>query len=315
MAHKVTIIGAGSVGATTAYTMVTRGIASEIVLIDINKAKALGEAMDIDQGTPYCKPVKIYAGEYEDAVDSDIVVITSGMPRKPGQTRLELAQTNVDIIKDIANNIVKYAPNAIYIIVSNPVDVLTYAFIKYSGLPENQVMGTGTILDTSRLRAKIAELYKISPLNVHACVLGEHGDSSFIPWSVATVASVPIEKYWEAVAYKDTHSNKFDFDRMAESVKRSGGIIIERKGATYYAISTCICQICSCIFSGLDTTLTLSTMMHNEYGIDDVCISSLSIINSSGVSGKVNLTLTEEEIKKYRESAEKIKTVLNSINF
>lgn len=314
MAHKVTIIGAGSVGATIAYTMVTRGIASEIVLIDINKPKALGEAMDIDQGTPYCKPVNIYAGEYEDAKDSDIVIITSGIARKPGQSRLELAQTNVNIIKDITDKITKYAPDAIYIIVSNPVDVLTYAFLKYSGIPENQVIGSGTILDTARLRAKIAQQYSINQQNVHALVLGEHGDTSFIPWSVASISNVPIENYWESIAYKETHSANFDYDEVTDFVRKSGGIIIERKGATFYAIATCVCHICSCIFSGMDTALPVSTMIRDEYGIDDVCLSTLAIVGNKGVSGKVMLPLTDEETAKLQASAAKLKEVIKSIN-
>ena len=314
MAHKVTIIGAGSVGATIAYSMVTRGIASEIVLIDINKAKALGEAMDIDQGTPYCKPVNIYAGEYEDAKDSDIVIITSGVARKPGQSRLELAQTNVEILKGITANITKYAPEAIYIIVSNPVDVLTYVFTKISGIPENQIIGSGTILDTARLRAKIAQQYSINQQNVHALVLGEHGDTSFVPWSVASISNVPIENYWESVVYKETHSASFDYEEITDFVRKSGGMVIEGKGATYYAIAASVCHICSCIFSGMDTALPVSTMIHNEYGIDDVCLSTLAIVGKNGVSGKIQLPLTDEEVAKLQASAAKLKEVISSID-
>lgn len=313
MGHKVTVVGAGSVGATIAYTMVHRGLASEIVLIDINKDKALGEAMDIDQCTPFCHPVNIYAGEYEDAKDSDIVIITSGMARKPGQTRLELAQTNVNIIKDIASKITVQAPNAIYVIVSNPVDVLTYAFIKFSGLPETQVIGSGTILDTARLRAKIAQLYSINQQNVHALVLGEHGDTSFVPWSVSSVSNVPIEKYWESIAYKDTKTTTFDYEEVTDFVRKSGGMVIANKGATYYAIATSVCHICSCIFGGIDTALTVSTMHHGEYGIDDVCLSTLAIVGKDGISGKIMVPLTDEEKKKLAYSAEKLKEVINSV--
>ncbi|MGN1106443.1 MAG: L-lactate dehydrogenase, partial [Huintestinicola sp.] len=195
MSNKVTIIGAGSVGSTIAYTMVVDGIASEIVLVDINENKALGEAMDIVQGVPFCSPCSIYAGSYEDAKDSDVVILTSGVARKPGQSRLELAQTNVNITKSIIPQIVKYAPNAIYIIVSNPIDILTYQFIKTSGLPANHIIGSGTTLDTSRLRTGLAETFNISQQNVHAYVFGEHGDSSFVPWSLANVSSIPIDQY------------------------------------------------------------------------------------------------------------------------
>ena len=314
MSHKVTIIGAGSVGSTIAYTMVTRGLSSEICLIDINNEKAKGEAMDIAQGTPYCSPVNIYAGDYPDAKDSNIVIITSGIARKPGQSRLELAQTNVNILKSITENIVKYAPEAIYIIVSNPVDVMTYAFAKFSGLPENQIIGSGTLLDTARLRAKIADNYSINPQNVHALVLGEHGDTSFVPWSVNTISNVPFEKYWDFVKYKDEHSSTFDYDGIIDFVRKSGGTIIERKGATYYAVATCVCHICSCIFGDMQTALPVSTMHHGEYGIDDVCISTLAIIDDTGVSGKVILPLTEEEIGKLQASAAKLKEVINSID-
>lgn len=314
MSHKVTIIGTGSVGSTIAYTMVTRGLSSEICLIDINEEKAKGEAMDIAQGTPYCSPVNIYAGNYADAKDSDIVIITSGIARKPGQSRLELAQVNVNIMKSITENIVKYAPNAVYVIVSNPVDVMTYAFAKFSGLPENQIIGSGTLLDTARLRAKIAENYSINPQNVHALVLGEHGDTSFVPWSVSSISNVPFEKYWDSVKYKDERSASFDYDEMIEFVRKSGGTIIERKGATYYAVATCVCHICSCIFGDMQTALPVSTMHHGEYGVNDVCISTLAVIDDTGVSGKVILPLNDEEIKKLQASADKLKEVINSIS-
>ena len=166
MQKKITIIGAGSVGATTAFALLTRGAASEVVLIDVNKEKALGEALDIKQATPFIDNCDIYAGSYEDAVDSDVVIITSGIGRRPGQTRLELVQTNIAIIKEISGDIVKAAPNAIYIIVANPVDILTYAFLKYTGLPKNQVFGTGTVLDTIRLRTRLAEIYSVNKQQV-----------------------------------------------------------------------------------------------------------------------------------------------------
>ena len=193
MSNKVTIIGAGSVGSTIAYTMAIQGLVSEIVMIDVNTKKALGEAMDIKQGTPFMEPCRIYAGSYEDAAGSDIVIITSGIARKPGQTRLELCQINVNILKSITPQIVKYAPNAIYVFVSNPVDVLTYAFCKFSGLPEKQIIGSGTQLDSARLCTRIAELLSISHKDVNAYVLGEHGDSSFVPWNSVRISSARNE--------------------------------------------------------------------------------------------------------------------------
>ena len=179
--RKISVIGAGNVGATIANDLMIEGVASEIVLVDINDKKARGEALDVYQGAPFQAPAIVRPGEYEDTEDSDIVIITCGFPRKPGMTRLDLAQTNVNIIKEVAKNVVHYAPNAIYVIVSNPVDILTYAFLKFTGLPERQVIGSGTILDTSRLQAELARRFHISPKNVHAHVYGEHGDSCFVP--------------------------------------------------------------------------------------------------------------------------------------
>ncbi len=197
--NKITVIGSGSVGSTIAYTLTVMGIASEIVMIDVNQEKSLGEALDIRQGVPFCNPANIYAGSYVDAKDSDIVVITCGLARKPGQSRLDLAQTNVNVLKSVAKEIVKYAPNATYIIVSNPVDVLTYVFHKISGIPEERIIGSGTILDTARLRARVSEYYGVNQKNVHAYVLGEHGDSAFVPWSIANISNVPIEDYRNAL--------------------------------------------------------------------------------------------------------------------
>ncbi len=310
--NKITIIGAGSVGATVAYTLAIQGVASEIVLIDINKEKAFGEALDIYQGTPYSHSCLVSEGDYADAAGSDIVVVTSGVARKPGQSRLDLAQTNVNIIKSIAPQIVKHAPDAIYVIVSNPVDVLTYAFCKYSGLPEKQIIGSGTILDTSRLRAYLSEFYEMNQVNVHAYVLGEHGDSSFVPWSLANISNIPIDVYPWALA-DDTNFPVLDKAAALEHVKKSGGKVIQSKGATYYAVSMSVCHICKCILTGIDTALTVSTMLHGEYGIDDVCLSLLNIVGKKGVSSKIILPLTPDEVEALKASAKSLKDVINSI--
>ena len=235
--NKISIIGTGSVGSTIAYTLTVMGIASEIVMIDINNEKALGEALDIRQGTPFCSACSVYAGDYRDAADSDIVILTSGIARKPGQTRLELAQTNVNITKSIIPEITKYAPNAIYIIVSNPVDVLTYTFLKLSGLPESHIIGSGTILDTARLRSRLSEYYNINQGNVHAYVFGEHGDSSFIPWSIANISNVPIKDCGKLILTPGMTSPELDFEEVEQYVRKSGGRVIARKGATFYAVS------------------------------------------------------------------------------
>ena len=313
MGKKVTIIGAGSVGSTIAYTMAVNGIATEIVMIDINEAKAMGEALDIRQGVPFCPPVSIYAGSYQDAQGSDVVILTSGIARKPGQTRLDLAQTNVNITKSIIPQIVKHAPDAIYIIVSNPVDILTYVFHKASGLPESHIIGSGTILDTARLRARIAEYYNINQQNVHAYVFGEHGDSSFVPWSTATISTIPVDQYASSLTNPDTIEPKLVHSEVESYIRKSGGKIIERKGATFYAVAVSVCHIVKCIFSGADTTMTVSTMMHGEYGIDDVCLSTLAIVGPDGVAGKVLAPLTDEEKALLKHSSECLRGIIDQI--
>ena len=310
--NKITVIGTGSVGSTIAYTLSVMGLASEIVMIDINGEKALGEALDIRQGGPFCNSVNVYAGSYQDAVNSNIVIITSGVARKPGQSRLDLAQINVNILKSVTKEIVKYAPDAIYVIVSNPVDVLTYAFHKFSGIPEERIIGSGTVLDTARLRARIAEYYSINQSNVHAYILGEHGDTAFVPWSLANISNVPVEDYGKSLK-DDSMRPEFDRDTVEDYVRKSGGRIIKRKGATYYAVSMSVCHICKCLLSGIDTTMTVSTMLHGEYGVDDVCLSLLNVVGSKGAHTKVMLPLNEEEIADLHKSAESLKAIINSI--
>ena len=310
--NKITVIGSGSVGSTIAYTVTVKGIASEVVMIDINQAKSSGEALDIRQGVPFCNPANIYAGSYMDAKDSDIVIITAGVARKPGQSRLDLAQTNVNILKTVATEIVKYAPNATYIIVSNPVDILTYVFHKISGIPEHRIMGSGTILDTARLRARVAEYYNVNQRNIHAFVLGEHGDSSFIPWSIANISNVPIDQYKSALQNANDYP-EFNREEVENYVRKSGARVIERKGATFYAVSMSVCHICECLLSGIDTTLTVSTMLHGEYGIDDVCLSLLNVLGNRGAHSKVLLPLNEEEVAALHHSAKCLKEVINGI--
>ena len=313
--NKITVIGTGSVGSTIAYTLTTSGIASEIVMIDINGEKALGEALDIRQGTPFTNPCSIYAGSYQDAVGSNIVILTSGVARKPGQSRLDLAQTNIDITKTIIPEITRYAPDATYLIVSNPVDILTYAFCKYSDLPESHIIGSGTILDTSRLRSRISEYYSVNQQNVHAYVLGEHGDSSFIPWSLANISNVPIEEYRNCLSTVNSTFPNLDKKEVEEYVRKSGARVISRKGATFYAVSISVCHICKCLLSGIDTTLTVSTMLHGEYGINDVCLSLLNVVGNKGAHSKVLLPLTDQEQKELHNSADCLKNIISNCKF
>ena len=313
MSSKITIIGAGSVGSTIAYTLAHDEIASEIVLIDINKEKVEGEVMDIEQGTCFRSPVSLVAGDYADAKDSDIVIITSGIARKPGQTRIELTQTNVNILKSITPQIVKEAPDAKYIIVSNPVDIMTYVFTKISGLPENQIMGSGTILDTARLRYGLSEHFKVAQGNIHAYVFGEHGDTSFIPWTGAYISGLSTDEYYEEMKAHGKDVKPLDKEAMLEYVQKSGGKVIAKKGATFYAVSATVCQLVGLILAASDSLATVSSMLHGEYGIEDVCLSTLTLVGPNGTQGKVQMRMNKEEVALLKKSADALKEVLAQI--
>ena len=313
MSSKITIIGAGSVGSTIAYTLAHDEIASEIVLIDINKEKVEGEVMDIEQGTCFRSPVYLTAGDYADAKDSDIVIITSGIARKPGQTRIELTQTNVNILKSITPQIVKEAPNAKYTIVSNPVDIMTYVFTKISGLSENQIMGSGTILDTARLRYGLSEHFKVAQRNIHAYVFGEHGDTSFIPWTSAYISGLSTDEYYEEMKAYGKEIEPLDKEAMLEYVQKSGGQVIAKKGATFYAVSATVCQLVGLILAASDSLATVSSMLHGEYGIEDVCLSTLTLVGPNGIQGKVQMRMNNEEVALLKKSAEALKEVIAQI--
>lgn len=313
MSSKITIIGAGSVGSTIAYTLAHDEIASEIILIDINKEKVEGEVMDIEQGTCFRSPVSLVAGDYADAKDSDIVIITSGIARKPGQTRIELTQTNVNILKSITPQIVKEAPDAKYIIVSNPVDIMTYVFTKISGLPENQIMGSGTILDTARLRYGLSEHFKVAQGNIHAYVFGEHGDTSFIPWTGAYISGLSTDEYYEEMKAHGKDVKPLDKEAMLEYVQKSGGKVIAKKGATFYAVSATVCQLVGLILAASDSLATVSSMLHGEYGIEDVCLSTLTLVGPNGTQGKVQMRMNKEEIALLKKSADALKEVIAQI--
>ena len=313
MSSKITIIGAGSVGSTIAYTLAHDEIASEIVLIDINKEKVEGEVMDIEQGTCFRSPVSLVAGDYADAKDSDDVIITSGIARKPGQTRIELTQTNVNILKSITPQIVKEAPDAKYIIVSNPVDIMTYVFTKISCLPENQIMGSGTILDTARLRYGLSEHFKVAQGNIHAYVFGEHGDTSFIPWTGAYISGLSTDEYYEEMKAHGKDVKPLDKEAMLEYVQKSGGKVIAKKGATFYAVSATVCQLVGLILAASDSLATVSSMLHGEYGIEDVCLSTLTLVGPNGIQGKVQMRMNKEEVALLKKSADALKEVIAQI--
>ena len=311
---KITILGAGNVGASIAYTLTIDGMASEIVLIDINEKKARGEAADILQGTPFSAPVNIYAGGYEDAVDSDIVIVTVGMARKPGQTRIDLAQANVDIVKAVMPQITKFAPDAVYVVVSNPVDIITYAILKTTNLSETQVIGSGTMLDSARLRSRLAAHVGLNSKNVHAYVFGEHGDTSMIPWSLATIAGIEMNRYCTDLCDKHNHCGKEELREIEEDVHTAGAKVIELKGATYYAIAMAVRRICECIIRDTDSVMTVSAMIHNQYGISDVCFSLPVVVGAQGIKRSIVPPLAEEEKQMLHRSADALKEVIAQLS-
>ena len=307
---KISIIGAGNVGATVAYTLTISGLVSEIVLVDIDHEKAVGEAMDIIQGTAFCPPVNLHAGHYENTADSDIIILTAGIGRKPGQSRIDLAQTNIDIMRGVIPKLVKHAPHAVYIVVSNPVDILTYATLKFSSLPQSQVIGSGTMLDSTRLCTMLGRQMGVNPHDVKAYVLGEHGDTAMIPWSLTSFAGMPIGKYFEL-----THEqhDRLDVDRMLKSVLTAGAEVIERKGATFFAVSLAVRRICEVIMRNSSTVLTVSSMTHGQHGLNDVCLSLPYVVGANGIISEIPFELTPDETEKLQASANALKTVLDTV--
>ncbi|HIR77146.1 MAG TPA: L-lactate dehydrogenase, partial [Candidatus Choladousia intestinipullorum] len=257
--------------------------------------------------------VSIVAGDYADAAGSEIVIITSGIARRPGQTRIELTQTNVNILKDITPKITAVAPEALYIIVSNPVDIMTYVFTKISGIPEQRIIGSGTILDTARLRYGLSEHFKVAQKNIHAYVYGEHGDTSFVPWSCAEISGAKLDSYPEMLKGK-VEFEPLDKEAMTEYVHTSGGQVIAKKGATFYAVSASVCNLVATLQASSDSTATVSSMMHGEYGIEDVCISTLTLVGPEGIKSKLEIELTDEEIAKLKASADALKSVIAQID-
>lgn len=312
---KITILGAGNVGASIAYALTIADICSEIVLVDIAKDKAKGEAMDIRQGTPFCNPVNIYDGEYEDAAGSDIIVVTLGKARKPGQTRLDLAQANVDIIKSVMPGLAKIAPDAIYVVVSNPVDILTYTILKCTDLSPRQVIGSGTILDTARLRSILADKVNLSSQSVHGYVFGEHGDTSMVPWSLAAIGGMQMSAYCASHEYNTEELSPEALDQMVVDVRKAGAEVIQRKGATFYAIALSVNRICEAILDDEKSVLTVSTLINDRYGVNDVCLSLPCVVGGHGIEREVNPPLLDEEIKKIQASANALKEVINGLSF
>lgn len=306
---KVTILGAGNVGASIAFSMAIKGLCSEMVLVDINKPKAKGEAMDIMQGNSFYPGCDVRDGDYPDAVGSDLVIITVGIARKPGQTRLDLCKINAKIMASVMPEIAKYAPDACYVIVSNPVDVLTYEALKVSGLKPSQVIGSGTVLDSSRLRACLADHAKVSSKNVHAYVLGEHGDSSMVPWSLASVCGMPFEDYCRCVS---DLGNKND---IVQEVREAGAEVIKCKGATYYAIALSVSMIAEAVLRDTKTVLTVSAYQDGSRyeGVEDVCLSLPCVVGAAGVEREITPPLNDEDLAALQNSAKALRNVIEAM--
>jgi len=308
--RKVAMIGCGFVGSASVYSLMQSGLLSEIVLIDSNRDKAEGEALDISHGLPFAKPMKIYAGDYDDIVDAAIIIVSAGAAQKPGETRLDLVKKNVGIFKNIIPEIAKRNCQGILLIVANPVDVLTYAAIKMSHFPANRVIGSGTTLDSARLKYLLGQHLGVDSRSVHAYIIGEHGDSEIAAWSSATVSGIPIHKFCEMRGFLD---HDYETQRIADEVKNSAYEIINKKGATYYGIGMSVRRICEAILRDEKSVLPVSSYMNGQYGIDDidgVCLSMPAVIGANGLDTLVPISLSEEELGALKKSAETLKEVI-----
>lgn len=308
--RKVAMIGCGFVGSATAFALMESGLFSEMVLIDADKNRAEGEALDISHGLPFARPMKIYAGDYDDIVDAAIIIVTAGANQKPDETRLDLVQKNVGIFKSIIPEIAKRNCGGILLIVSNPVDILTYTALKLSGFPENRVLGSGTVLDTARLKYNLGEHLNVDSRSVHAFIIGEHGDSELAAWSSATVSGVPINTFCEMRG----HFNHDEAtERIAENVKNSAYEIIAKKKATYFGVAMAVCRICEAIIRDEKSILPVSNLMHGEFGISDISLSMPAIVGAHGVENRIPITLDEEETEKLQSSAGTLKKIIEEV--
>jgi L-lactate dehydrogenase len=308
--RKIAIVGCGFVGSSSAFAIMESGLFSEMVLIDLDKARAEGEALDIAHGLPFARPMKIYAGDYKDLADAYLIVVTAGAAQKPGETRLDLVNKSVSIFKSIIPEIAKYNKDAIMLIVSNPVDILTYAAVKLSGYPESRVFGSGTVLDSARFRYLLGEHLHVDPRSVHAYIVGEHGDSEIAAWSSASIAGMPIHKFCELRGFFDHRTISA---RIADNVRNSAYEIIEKKHATYYGIAMSVRRICEAIVRDEKSVLPISSVQHGANDIYDVALSMPAIIGANGVETKVPLNLDDEEKENLIASANGLKDVLKKV--
>ena len=306
--RKVAVIGCGFVGSASAFALMQSGLFTEIVLIDADQNKAEGEALDISHGLPFARPMQIHAGTYDDIVDAAIIVVTAGAGQKPGETRLDLVKKNVGIFQSIIPEIAKRDCGGILLVVANPVDILTYAAAKLSGFPENRVFGSGTVLDTARLKYLLGEHLGVDSRSVHAFVIGEHGDSEMVAWSSANVSGVPLHDFCEMRGHFD---HEEAMEQIAANVKNSAYVIIEKKKATYYGVAMSVRRICEAIVRDEKSVLPVSSIQHGNYGIEGVSLSMPAVVGKDGVEALVPIPLSMAEQKKLKESADVLKSVLD----
>jgi L-lactate dehydrogenase len=307
---KVVIVGAGFVGSTFAYSLLIHGSVSQIAIIDVNRERAEGEVMDLNHGLPFAHPVKIWVGDYSDCKDADIVVVAVDKGQRIDQSRLELAQGNFEILKQIVPKITEYNKECIFLVVTNPLDVMTYAVLKLSSFPKNRVIGSGTVLDTSRLRSLLGEHLQVDPRNVHAYIIGEHGDSEVPVWSLANVAGIRLKDYCPSckVPYDLDH-----FNDLFSKVRNAAYEIIKRKGHTNYAVALGLTKIVESIIRDENAVLTVSCFLENYHGVSDICLSVPAILNRNGIREILELPLDRRETEDFQKSAAIIKKVADSI--
>ncbi len=309
-ARKVGVVGAGLVGSSFAYALMIRELATEMVLVDVNGEKAVGEMMDFNHGLSFSKPMKIAAGDYADLSGAHVVVLAAGAAQKPGETRLDLLAKNVRIFQSIVPEVVRYNPGGIILIATNPVDILTYISLKESKLPPGRVIGSGTILDTSRFRFLLSQYYDVDARSVHAYIIGEHGDSEIPIWSMANIGGVRLQEF---APPKNKRYNQDEMDKLFVSVRDAAYEIIKRKGATYYAIGLGLVSIVEAILGDYRSVLSVSTLMTGQYGVRDMCLSLPGVVGANGIEETLTLNLSVEEEEGFRVSAEKLKKTLKTL--
>lgn len=308
--QKAAIIGCGFVGTSIAFSLVQKGIFSELVLIDANEKKAEGEAMDLSHGLPFTKPMEIRAGSYEDITDCAMIIITAGANQKPGETRLDLVHKNVEIYKGIIPKIVEKNQEATLLIVSNPVDIMTYVALKLSGYPRHKVIGSGTVLDTARLKYLLSRHLDVDSRSIHAFIIGEHGDSELAVWSAANVSGIPLNHFCELRGYFDHMES---MDRIYQSVRDSAYEIIEKKGATYYGVAMAVCRIAESVIRNEHSIMPISVYLDGLYGLHDICLSIPTVVGQEGAEKVLDIPLDLMEMRKLVYSAEELKKIIGEL--